>query len=178
MALGAGPFRPRSCLSGILFWVLPAHLPRKSRRFRLPGDRRGLRHQIDRPSRKSATLAPQPEMHQWEYQKHSGPRRNQEKKANWRVAISGGFGQTFCRLKLTGLTVLLPPSRSGAVGLPQLVADLEQSNDAYITAAQEIFQKATFQETDEAEFRHHLGDIRNILAEELPRSPISSLPGR
>lgn len=85
--------------------------------------------------------------------------------AERRLAVASSLSGLF-EAKLTGLTVVPPPSWGGYAGLPQLVADLERSNTAHIKAARDLFARAAGQKPLPNEFRSYVGDGVEILAEE------------
>ena len=86
-------------------------------------------------------------------------------RAEHRVALAAGLAERFAA-RLIGLTAVLPPTWGGVAGLPQLIADIEKSNEAYIGACRAIFQAATAGRPEDAEFRYHIGAARQALAEE------------
>ena len=82
-----------------------------------------------------------------------------------RLAIAVELARRF-DAKLTGLTVVLPPSWGGGAGLPQLMADIEDANDAYFAASRELFNKAVGEAGLKGEFLFDVGNIRQILPQE------------
>jgi nucleotide-binding universal stress UspA family protein len=86
-------------------------------------------------------------------------------KAERRLALAAGLAERF-GARLVGLTVVLPPTWGGVAGLPQLIADIEQSNEAYVDACRTLFQQATASRPEDCEFHYHVGTVRDVLAEE------------